>query len=235
MNNTKSFTSGLFVLALASAAQAGTFSEQALVLSPAAAADASTGIDASKNYTHLIDLLSDDGGAIINGVTFTVGGLTGPNYTLTGATTPFQNNGASFGNDLDTASGIFDLTEDFTYSGGAGEAAGLQTLTLTGLTPGTQYITAFYTAGFAGASQILDADDDGPLSTLTTDRGDEKVIRYAYTQGAGDTDIVFTFDAVDNANAFHQYGFSNEVVPEPASATLLAMGALGLLARRRRA
>ena len=223
-------------LLVATAAQAGTFSESALVLTPAAAADNSTGISSAKTYTHAVDFNTDDGGSVINGVTLVAGGTSGANYTLTNASTNFQNNGPGQGNDLDQASGIFDLTEDFFFSGAPGEGALVQTLTLTGLTGGTPYIASFYTAGFSGASQVIDADDDGAgINTLTTDRGDEKVIRYAYTLGAGDTDIVFTFDSVNNADAFHHYGFTNEVVPEPASLGIIALGVGALLVRRRRA
>jgi len=227
----KSLTSGLFVLALASAAQAGVFSEQQLTLSPAAAADASTGLSTSKTYTHLVDLASDEGGALINGVTLAAGTETGANYSLTGTTMTFQNHSSAQGNDFDTTSGIYDLTEDFYFAGG-----GQQTLTLTGLTGGESYITSLYIGGFAGAQQTLDADDDGVgFNTFQTDRGEEKMIQYSYTLPAGDTDIAFTFLAVDGANGFHQYGFSNEVaVPEPTSAAVLALGGLGLFAARRR-
>lgn len=230
-NWSKSAVAALGFVALAGAlASAGTFSESPLVLTDAAAADASTGVSTSKIYTHLVDLASDDGGASINGVTFPAGLETGPDYALGGGTfTNFQGNGPGYGNDLPPASGIYDLTEDFYYG------PDVQTLTLTGLTGGQSYIASFYTAGFAGAQVTLNADDDGTLNQFTTDRGDEKVIRYAYTQAAGDTNIVFTFDSVDNSNGFHHYGFSNEVVPEPAAISLLGIGALGLLARRRRA
>lgn len=212
-------------------AQAGTWTEQSLVLTPASAADASTGIDPSLVYTHAVDFASDDGGAVINGVTLTAGGATGPNYTLTGAANTFQNNGSGQGNNLDPASGIFDVTEDFFFNGTPGP--GVLTLTLTGLTGGTNYIASFYTAGFTGAQQILSADDPGATS-LTTDRGDEKVISYSYTLGPGDTDIVFTFDAVNDTDFFHHYGFTNAVVPEPTSVALLTLGAIGLVALRRR-
>jgi hypothetical protein len=59
------------------------------------------------------------------------------------------------------------------------------------------------------------------------------VLRYTFT--ATDAEITFTFDPVNNADTFHQYGFTNEVVvPEPGMVAVVALGAaLGLVARRR--
>jgi fibronectin-binding autotransporter adhesin len=232
----KLFVSGLFVLALAAATHGGTFAEQFLTASPAAAADLSSGISPSKTYTHLVDWGSDDGGAVVNGVTLIpdVGGA-GSNFTLTGTNNIFQNNPS---NNYDTTSGMFDLNDDFLFTGSIPPA---QTLTLTGLTGGRTYIISHYLSnGWNGAQQVLDGDDDGfGFNTLTTDRGDAsgpKVIRYTYTQAPGDTDFQMTFTAVNSVDGFHHYAFTNElVIPEPLSLGLLGAGALGLLSRRRRA
>ncbi|MGI8605391.1 MAG: PEP-CTERM sorting domain-containing protein [Verrucomicrobiales bacterium] len=211
--------------------RAGVWSEAPLVASPAAAADASSGISASKIYTHAVDWATDDGGAVVNGVTLGEGSAVGSNYTLTGTNFVFQNNPS---NTFDSASGMFDLNDDFLFTG---QQSPIQTLTLSGLTGGTPYImTTYLSQGWNGAQQILSADDPG-FTTLTTDRGEPgnpKMISYSYMLDPGDTDVVFTFDAVNDADGFHHYAFTNEVVPEPMGLGLLAMGAIGLVARRRR-
>ena len=235
------FALGIGLLAWAGgAAYAGTFGSDPF--NPAD--DTTTSVSTSKVYTHAFDVNSNDGGAVINGVTFDAGGVAagpysgtggapgsgGGSYTLANAATDFQNNGNPSGAE---PSGTLDLLEDFFFSGGGGggDPAGVQTLTLTGLTPGANYVTSFFVDGFNGASQIITASDDG--TSITTDRGGDREITYSFVAPAGGS-IAYTFDAVNNTDAFHHYGFSNQLVPEPAALGLLVLGGLGLLARRRR-
>src|SRR5688572_32774367 len=177
MKNNLFAAAALACLGAVGSAHAGNFLEQFLTPSPAGAADASSGISLSKTYTHLVDWGTDDGGAIVNGVVFTEGAVVGSNYTLSGTNNIFRNNPS---NNYDPASGMFDLHDDFFFTG---NQPPLQTLTLTGLTGGTSYILSLYLSnGWQGAPQILVGDDDGiGFNTMTKARGDgtgSKVICY---------------------------------------------------------
>jgi hypothetical protein len=58
------------------------------------------------------------------------------------------------------------------------------------------------------------------------------VLRYTFS--ATDPSIAYTFTPQDPGAPFHQYGFTNEVVPEPGGAAVLLLAA-GTLACRRHA
>ena len=197
--------------------------------------DASSGISPAITYTHTIDLNSDDGGAVINGVTFTAGGATGANYTLTNAGSTFQNHNSP----APDGSGMDDLLDDFFFGAGGGPPV-TSSLTLTGLTPGVPYRFRAYVGGFGGNTQDFSADDTTPATTIADvprNGGTDAVatsLNYTYTLAAGDTDLTITFDPDSDGDTFHWYGFSNEIVPEPTALGLIGIGAVGLLARKRR-
>ena len=232
------FGTALAGFAITVAAHGGTFLEEFLP-----ATDLGSGIDSSKIYTHAIDWGSDVNdpggpGADVNGVHFTAGAagdVPSLNYSFFGTDNTFQD----YASNYEAGSGMFDLSDDFLFTGVIG--TGVQTLTLTGLIGGATYTISHYQSnGWQGALQILDGDDDGlGFNTGTYDRGDPssaRAIRYTYTQAPGDTDFVMTFDPDDDTNSFHHYAFTNELValPEPTAITLFGMAAFGLLARRRR-
>ncbi len=184
-----------------------------------AGGDVSSGVSSTKTYTHAVDLNRGGGDTaggndalplVINGVTFHTGGTTGPDAIRgNGYTLDFQTPAATFdGNGGNSTQHVQDLLDDFFYDGGSPASA--QTLTLNNLTPGQNYITSFYVGGFQGANQTI-STDDGSGATLTTDRGGPygRRIMYAFTAPASGN-ITYSFAAANNADAFHQYGFTNE-------------------------
>jgi hypothetical protein len=89
-------------------------------------------------------------------------------------------------------------------------------LTLTGLAPGTLYITTFYTVGYGGAGgRFTDVTPgDNPRNPTRIDQngagsGNGQLITYMYT--ATGTEMSFTFDALVTGDSWHHYAFSNEV------------------------
>lgn len=221
----------LSVLSIASDANAaGIFSSARI------AGDVDSGISPLKTYTHAVDFASGDSGTSINGVTFHIGGASGPNYSATGFSgyIPLYNTASvpTGPNTLD------DLLADFFFNNtGAGPGVGNETVTLTGLTPGNAYTTTFFNAGFDAprVTRIVDitTTDGGSTRFDQNSFGDRvpSVLRYTFV--ATGPSITYTFDAVNNFDTFHQYGFTNEVVPEPSAAGCLTFLAAALPHRRR--
>lgn len=223
----------------ASANAAGVFSFSPIT------GDADSGISTAKTYTHAVDFGAGgnaggfpnivDHTTTVNGVPFTIGGTQGTNYSTTGLnayigtnpwTTAVPNGENSVG----------DLLNDF-YWRNTPVAPADQTLTLTGLTRGTNYITTFYNAGWE-LNRIrlvtVSASDGGTVTFDQNFSGNNRpnVLRYAFV--AQSDSMTFTFSPADPQNGFHQYGFTNEVLPEPSTVIVVALGAaLGLRARRR--
>jgi PEP-CTERM motif len=199
--------------------------------------DADTQISSSKNYTHLLDFGSAATTAVINGVTFIKAGTTGPGFTYasTSGTRDVHPGNANTG--VDPGTGINTLLTDMIYNGG-NTPGGTATLTLTGLTPGAQYDTRVYYrqwgAGDRSATFNFDGDSLAPAQ-ITVDEdavNDAFMLSYRFTADANQ--VAISLAQANNNQSWHFYGVTNEVVPEPASVGLLGMGALGLLARRRR-
>ena len=193
--------------------------------------DADALLPGAGTYTHAVDLNSDDGGAVINGVTFTAGAASGTGYTLTGTDGAFQGHNSAAAD----ASGLDDLLDDFFFMTQPG--AQDEVLTLTGLTPGVTYRTTFLNSGFGGPrNQTVSADNTAVPTTFSFDQDAAPLsaLDYVFTLPAGDTDIRFTFDATGGVASFHQYGFANAVIPEPASLGLIGLPGAALLRGRRR-
>jgi hypothetical protein len=241
----------LTCLVLVQVGTAGEFS-----ISPALTDDASTGISTSKTYTHAI---SGGTAATINGVSLSVlnDTTTPANFTWdpgdrTKNIIACCNNG-----DWQPAAGgvtgadLITLLGSFTYSGNGANSPSAQTFTLSGLTPGTQYDTRLYI-------RTWDTEASGRPINLTFTNGAEVnttavmedrpnivglpavhsayYLSYAFTAQGSDLAINAAVDAAGGANSgsFHLYALTNEVVPEPGSLVLAAMGLMGLWAVRRR-
>jgi hypothetical protein len=197
---------GAMVMVLGGLAQAGTF----VVNNFADGSDAATGISSDTTYTHLVDINKDGDTADINGVLF---GNTLANYTLTGAGTPYAGwtPGASV-----TGTGITHLLNNFQYNGKPA------VLTVSGLTPGTQYRLRIYVAGWQGTFVSFSFDDTAPATVASgLDRGAGQDIPssfdYSYTLSPGDTDLTVTISPDNGSDTMHLFGFSNEALAPESS------------------
>jgi hypothetical protein len=209
--------------------------------------DADTGIRTGVTYTHLLDFIADGSAATINGVPFTAAGATGANYTSTnlpGQITEAQFNLGGAGTGAAAGSGLHQLLTDFYYNSNQNGAGQAETITLTGLTPGTPYrLRLFYRQWDAAEANTRFTDisfNEGNATGFARINEDEsenaRVLVYDYTAGPGGTLSMSFLEGANNPPAsWHQYGLSNEVVPEPASLAPAAVAATTLLRRRRRA
>jgi len=167
--------------------------------------DASVGLSAVKNYTHAYNIRGAD--VTINGVIFTgvsnyTGvmdsfGMAGFNKTVTG--------GSVIGAD----SGLNTLLSTFNYDGAP------QTLTLSNLVAGANYILTFYNKAWGPAGgdriQIL-TSASGAAGVFDENMGGEPnahLLRYTFTATNNTEWVKFTKMA---AGSFHFYGFSVEQI-----------------------
>ncbi len=198
--------------------------------------DASSDILASKVYTHKI---SGGGGATVNGVVFDV--LDTSNSLSDFDWTPSDGNTRSAVTSPNlsgwtpadggvTGTGIIDLLSTMSYSTDGGEPGESQTYTLSGLTPGEDYIIRLYirswTPGsnrplditFTNGAEVIQAfgafpEDSPGYATGTFNDDDACYVSWSYT--AQGTDLVI--DAATHPSAgvsgksFHMYGMTNEV------------------------
>ena len=179
--------------------------------------DAGTGISPLKTYTHLLDLGSSGGRAVVNGVAFekttAVGGMiNGYGWTNIPSGPYPGGNAANIG--IPTSQSIYNLLYDFNYN------ARTTAVQLTGLTIGKRYEVRFYNRRWETDERnrtqtfIFDPDGSGPLSDSVTFNPDSAVVKpncnylgYRYVAGTNFLTVTIQSHTVDT---YHMYGLSNE-------------------------
>ncbi len=173
--------------------------------------DSGTGISTGKSYTHALDF-SGGPGLSVNSVPFTAAGLSGANWSLTGAalSTGSPNTGAT-GN-------ISTLLSNFFFNGSTAS------LTLTGLTPGTTYETHLYERQWGAdfnRSQFFTVQSGTQTGAAIYNEDGSATPNYLpfrYTADASGTATISTYQIGDGT--YHWYGMTNEAVAASAMPVL---------------
>lgn len=203
---------------------------------PLTGSDAASGISSDYTYTHALDFGSQGSVAAysINSVPITQAGISGNTFSGTDGTSGAAwaisgNNQWHAGNDNTRADGnISKLLRDMYVPFG-----GAYTLTLSGLTAGTEYSTRIYyrpwnNNGTRTTTLTFNGDGTPAATTINQDAGSSAhYVAYDFT--ASGTSMTVNF----NNNSWHLYGATNHVIPEPSAALLGSLGMLFLLRRRR--
>ena len=210
--------------------------------------DSDCGISTAKTYTAAVDFFGS-GTRTVNGVSFynhaggsQVDSIRGetvsiviPNNTGAGYNTN-TNTTANGGHNNLTAGGMRSLVTDFFYD--QSQNAQTETVTFNGLTVGQTYRATFYNVAFGNAGGRIINVNDGLGHSIVYDEnqaGDGNGSLLIDTYRTNSTSVTFSFATTVGGNSFHQYGFTNEVAPEPSAiAGMLAGGFMLLGAARRR-
>jgi hypothetical protein len=215
-------------------------------------------IDASRIYTHALDMGPSGSAVLINGVQFTqvtdamLNGAAAPNlaYSASAGVAQQHPGGAGGGggvfppDNVTAGSALGNLLSDFVYNSTVAPAGGWQQYTLSGLNPNTDYLFRLYirpwegpsgtttrrqdiTFTVGGTSNTVAINEDRPFSqapnTNTSDR-DAWFLEYQYNTGANTSlSVRMTTQTLGTfaTGAYHNYGMTNEVVPEPGTMVML--------------
>lgn len=177
--------------------------------------DATSGVNEGGTflYTHAYNLNSATN-AVINGVTFigkTGGNPSAANFAMTGFGTGYVNDA----NNVMDVTGSRAMANDFLYNGFPGA------LTLTGLTPGTEYQLTLFSVGWEDAGRVANFvgyNQVGAVIDQDTYLNDNGIrINYVYTAPASGSISITTNPLA--TGSIHLYGFANrKTAPETALA-----------------
>jgi len=165
--------------------------------------DADSGITNDHTYTMAVNMKGAQ--VAIGGVSFQSHVMSGPNFSIGGPDSTFNNHV----NNVTGDSAV--MANDFIYG-----SPGARTLTLSNLTPGTQYRTTFFGVGFdaaASRSQMFSATGGDAVIQDENIYGQGNGMRQEYTFMAdGSGSQAFTITEQVLTRSFHMYGLANRVV-----------------------
>ncbi len=170
---------------------------------------------------------------VINGVN--VLGVAGGSPAVAGnfSTFGYPNVLGSDTNDLTAGGGGSGVMADSFLYGANADAQGI---TLESLTPGQAYQLSLFGVGWGDAGEPSRTATFGAggnfLSVNEEMFGGDRGLRVSYDFTASGTTETVSWDPVGDGS-FHLYGFALNVVPEPGSALLAALGLAGFVRRRR--
>ncbi len=175
--------------------------------------DASSGVDPSKLYTHAFGFGAAGADTTINGVLFRRAPGVNPSVPGFFSTAGFPSTTTDPGNVITTAGGGgAGLSTSFIYGGA------LQTITLSNLLPGTEYVASIYSIAWDikgyGRSATFSVGND--RMTINQDHfGNDQgiVISYRYTAPSNGT-LTLSYVPTDTAATLHTYAVANRVASD---------------------